>query len=65
MHKLENKWKSGEISFPKDLFPFPVADNPKVGSCISVSSRSTAATLQSGHALCDHDMADTCPTKAI
>jgi hypothetical protein len=62
MHEL---WKSGEISFSKDLFPFPVADNLKVGSCISVISRSTAATLQSGHAFCDHDMADTCPIKAI
>jgi hypothetical protein len=47
MHEL---WKSGEISFSKDLFAFPVTDNLKVGSCISVISRSTAATLQSGHA---------------
>ena len=65
MHELENKWKSGEISFSKDLFAFPVTDNLKVGSCISVISRSTAATLQSGLAFYDHDMADTCLIKAI
>jgi hypothetical protein len=44
---------------------FPVTLALKVGSCISVISRSTAATLLSGHAFCDHDMADTGPIKAI